>query len=117
MDDVVISQIESVAQLKIANPKLKPKKLFEMAFEIGRTHMGAMINTLFLAYAGAALPLLLLFSLKQEPFLTFNQIMNNEMIAIEIVRSIVGSIGIVLAIPIATYLATHFINVKPVQPT
>jgi len=112
IDDVVISQIESVAQLKIANPSLSKKQLFVMAFEIGQTHMGAMINTLFLAYAGAALPLLLLFTLRQEPFFTFNQIISNEMMAVEIVRTIVGSIGIILSIPIATILAVYMMNVQ-----
>jgi uncharacterized membrane protein len=112
MDDVVISQIEAVAQLKLANPNMKQTELFFRAFTIGRTHMGAMINTLFLAYAGAALPLLLLFSLKQEPFLTVSQIINNEMIATEIVRTLVGSIGIVLSIPVATFLAVRLTAVK-----
>lgn len=114
IDDVVISQIESVAQLKLANPNLSKAQLFNMSFEIGQTHVGAMINTLFLAYAGASLPLLLLFTLRQEPFFTFNQIISNEMMAVEIVRTIVGSIGIILSIPIATFLAVNFIGVKEV---
>jgi len=112
LDDVVISQIEAVSQLKIANPKLSKPKLFKMAFQIGNTHMGAMINTLFLAYAGAAMPLLLLFSIKQEPFISFHQIINNEMIAIEIVRTLIGSIGLVLAMPLATLIAVNFIKNK-----
>ncbi|MFA5318728.1 MAG: YibE/F family protein [Patescibacteria group bacterium] len=112
LDDVVISQIEAVTQLKIANSKLSKTKLFKMAFEIGNTHMGAMINTLFLAYAGAALPLLLLFSVHQEPFISFHQIINNEMIAVEIIRTLVGSIGLILAMPLATFMAVHFIDNK-----
>jgi len=116
LDDVVISQIEAVSQLKIANPKLTKTKLFKMAFEIGNTHMGAMINTLFLAYAGAAMPLLLLFSVHQEPFISFHQIINNEMIAIEIVRTLVGSIGLILAMPLATFMAVNFIKHKAATP-
>jgi uncharacterized membrane protein len=69
-----------------------------------------MVNTLFLAYAGAALPLLILFSIKQPPFLTFTQVVDNEMIATEIVRTITGSIGLVLAVPISTFLAVRLIK-------
>jgi len=69
-----------------------------------------MVNTLFLAYAGASLPLLILFSVKQPPFLTFNQVIDNEMMATEIVRTFTGSIGLVLAVPIATFLAVQFIK-------
>jgi len=71
-----------------------------------------MINTLFLAYAGASLPLLILFSVGEPPFLTFSQVIDNEMIATEIVRTIVGSIGLVIAVPISTFLAVNFITKK-----
>ena len=108
LDDIVISQVETVRQLKKANPNLSANKLFKMAFEVGNAHLGSMINTLFLAYAGAALTLLLLFSLKEPPFLTFGQVINNEMVATEVVRTLVGSIGIALAVPITTSLATYF---------
>jgi uncharacterized membrane protein len=83
-----------------------------MAYEIGNTHLGAIVNTLFLTYAGASLPLLLLFSIKQEPFVTFNQVINNELIATEIVRALVGSIGVALALPIATFLGAYYYNKK-----
>lgn len=110
MDDVVISQIESVAQLKQANPQMRASELFKRANRIGTTHMGAMINTLFLAYAGASLPLLLLFSVNRAQFATAGDIVNNEMVATEIIRTVVGSIGIALAIPIATWLAVRYIR-------
>lgn len=108
LDDVSLSQIEAVLQIKKANPYLSRKKVFSMAITIGKTHVGSMINTLFLAYTGAALPLLLLFSLKQPPFLTFSQVINYELIATEFVRTFIGSIGITLAMPISTYLAVKF---------
>ncbi|MDP3899550.1 MAG: YibE/F family protein [bacterium] len=117
LDDVVISQIEAVIQLKKANPSLAKPELFKMVSKIGHTHMGAMINTLFLAYAGASLPLLLLFNIKQEPFLSLSQIINHEMIAVEIIRTLVGSMGIVLAIPISTIIAVHFISEKDTADT
>ena len=69
-----------------------------------------MTNTLFFAYAGASLPLLILFNFNLPPFLTFTQIINNEIIATEIVRTLVGSIGLIFSIPIANYLASYFLK-------
>lgn len=109
LDDIVIGQIESVAQLKEANPYLPWTKVFAMSMHVGNAHMGSMVNTLFLAYAGASLPLLMLFSIKQPPFVTFSQAVNNELVATEIARTLVGSVGIALAMPIATYLAARFL--------
>jgi len=71
-----------------------------------------MINTLFFAYAGASLPLLMLFTQSDVSGLNFFQIMNNEFITTEIVRTLLGSIGIVLSIPIVNYLASYFLKVK-----
>ncbi len=110
LDDVVISQVALVKELKISNPELSKNQIYKQAMRVGVSHLSSMVNTLFLAYAGASLPLLILFSVKQEPFLTFNQVIDNEMIATEIVRALTGSIGIVLAVPIATFLAVQFIK-------
>lgn len=105
LDDIAIGQIEAVEQLIINNPAQTRAKIFSSAMAIGRAHLGAIINTLFLAYAGASLPLILLFNIKSEPFLSFSQVINNEEIATEIVRSLVGVIGLCLTMPIATILA------------
>jgi len=110
LDDAVISQIVSVEQIKKANLDLSQKQVYKKTMKIGVSHMSSMINTLFLVYAGASLPLLLLFTINEPPFLTFNQIINNEIIAIEIVRTLAGSIGLILSIPIATFLASWFLN-------
>lgn len=110
LDDIVVGQIEAVYQLKEANPELKPQRIFKMGLKISRTHLGAIINTLFLAYVSASLPLVLLFNVHQEPFLTTAQIINNENIATEIVRTLVGVIGICLAAPLATFLAAYYLN-------
>jgi len=110
LDDAIVSQIEAVEQIKIANPKLSKKDLFKLSYRVGTSHLGAIINTLFLTYAGASLPLLLLFVVKEEPFVSWSQVINNEMIAIEIVRTLVGSIGIALAVPISTLLAVYWIS-------
>jgi len=112
LDDVVISQVTLVRELKRANPQLLKRQLYSKAMKVGVSHMSAMVNTLFLAYAGAALPLLILFSIKEPPFLTFGQVLNNEMVATEIVRALTGSIGLVLAVPIATLLAVNLIKIK-----
>jgi len=112
LDDVIISQVTLVRELKLANPQLSGRHLYSKAMKVGVSHMSAMVNTLFLAYAGAALPLLILFSIKEPPFLTFGQVLNNEMIATEIVRTLTGSIGLVLAVPIATLLAVNLIKTK-----
>lgn len=110
LDDVVIGQIESVTQIRKANPYLPWKKVFAMSMEVGKAHLGSMVNTLFLAYAGASMPLLLLFSIKQPPFVTFAQAINNELIATEIIRTLLGSLGIALSMPIATYLAAKSLS-------
>lgn len=110
LDDIVVGQIEAVAQIKEANPNLKPQQVFKIGLKLARTHLGAIINTLFLAYVSASLPLVLLFSIHQEPFLSTTQIINNENIATEIVRTLVGVIGICLAAPLATFLAAYYLD-------
>lgn len=112
LDDIVLGQIEAVAQIKIANPKLSNSQTYMMGIKIGRTHLGAIINTLFLTYTGASLPLLMLFYLSPSGLVDIFQVINNDMIATEIVRTLVGSIGLMLSMPIATYLAVKFLKIK-----
>lgn len=113
LDDVVMGQIEAVSQIKIANPFLKNIQIFKMAIKIGQSHLGAIINTLFLAYISAALPLVLLIGLHQEPFVSFSDIINNEQVATEIVRTLVGIIGLCSAVPISTWLAAEYLKITP----
>lgn len=115
LDDAILSQIEAVEQLRTVNPNLSKKELIQSALIIGRTHIGAMVNTLFLAYAGASLPLLILFSLNTE-LITFGQALDNEFIATEIIRTLTGSIGLCLAVPIATILATYALHIQEKTP-
>jgi uncharacterized membrane protein len=110
LDDVVISQVMLVKELRNANPEATKRQIYRQAMKVGVSHLSSMVNTLFLAYAGASLPLLILFSVKEPPFLTFSQILNHEAIAAEIVRTVTGSIGLVLAVPIATLMAAQFIK-------
>lgn len=111
LDDIIVGQIETVVRLQEANPSLSAKKIFSLAYKVGNTHLGAIINTLFLTYAGAALPLLLLFVLNQSGGLTIGRVLNTEIISTEIVRTLVGSIGVIMAMPIATFLGS-FCKIK-----
>ncbi|HRY36263.1 MAG TPA: YibE/F family protein [Candidatus Magasanikbacteria bacterium] len=110
LDDVVIGQLEAVKQIKEANKQLNFWQVFTMAYKVGNTHLGAIVNTLFLTYAGASLPLLLLFTFGQSEGLTFAQAINNEMVATEIIRTLSGSIGIALSMPIATFLGAKYLK-------
>lgn len=102
LDDITISQSAIVFQLKKANEKLAFGELYKRAMSIGQDHIASMVNTLVLVYTGAALPLMILFIDNPHPF---SEIVNYEIIADEIVRTLVGSIGLVLAVPITTILA------------
>ncbi len=102
LDDLVISQASAVFELYSANSSLGFTFLFRRAMNIGKDHAAATVNTLVLAYAGASLPMLLLFSISnQDP----SMLINISFIAEEIVRTLVGSIGLFISIPITTALA------------
>jgi uncharacterized membrane protein len=102
LDDVTISQASTVLALRRANPSLGFRELFGRALEVGRDHVSATVNTLVLAYVGAALPILLLFSATD---LAVTDAVNFEIVAKEIVATLVGSIGLIAAVPITTGLA------------
>lgn len=103
LDDITISQSAIVQQLKTVNPKLKAGELYKKAMIVGRDHIASMVNTLILVYTGAALPLLLIFIDNPHPF---SEIVNYEIIADEVVRTLIGSIGLILAVPITTFIAS-----------
>jgi uncharacterized membrane protein len=104
LDDVTVTQVSAVSELYTAQPELTPRELYRSAVSIGRDHVSSTVNTLFLAYAGAALPLLLLFTQGNQ---SVGSLAGREVIATEIVRSLVGSIGLVSAVPITTWLAVR----------
>lgn len=112
LDDVVISQISTVEQIIEANEKLSRREVFKRSYEVGVSHISSMTNTLFLAYAGTSLSLLILFISGESAFSSWSQIINNEQIATEIVRALAGSIGLILSVPIATYVAAMFLKNK-----
>ncbi len=108
LDDVTVSQSAAVDELSKANPKLSVRELYRHGISVGREHIASLVNTLALAYAGASLPLFLLFILNNDsqPFWV---VMNGQAIAEEVVRTLVGSVALILAVPISTYLAArHF---------
>ena len=102
LDDVTISQASTVMALRQADPELGFGSLFSRALEVGRDHVSATVNTLVLAYVGASLPVLLIFS---SADLGLGEAINLELVAQEIVATLVGSIGLVAAVPITTALA------------
>ena len=103
LDDVTVSQSSIVEQLKKSNRNLGTFEIYKNAMKVGRDHIASMTNTLVLVYAGASLPLLLMFINNPQPF---GQVVSMELIADEIVRTLVGSIGLILAVPLTTLLAS-----------
>lgn len=110
IDDIIISQVVSAEQIIEANPHQDWKDVFKKAHKIGISHIASMTNTLFLAYAGVSLPALILFVSPDNPFSGFIQIVNNEAISTEIIRALSGSIGILLSVPLSTFLASWWLT-------
>jgi uncharacterized membrane protein len=107
LDDVTVTQTSAVWELRQADPGMGPRALYRSAIRIGRDHIASVVNTLVLAYAGAALPLLLLFSIAQS---SVGTVANSELVAEEIVRTLVGSIGLVASVPVTTALAALVVS-------
>jgi uncharacterized membrane protein len=110
LDDMTVTQASAVGELVEANPNITRVELFRRSMRIGRDHVASTVNTLALAYAGAALPTLLLFVLSQQ---SLGTVANSEIVAVEVVRTLVGSIGLVLSVPITTWLATLVVTSRP----
>ena len=113
LDDVVTTQVAAVDELRLAKPHAGWKELFSRGMSVGREHLSALINTLALAYVGVALPTIIIMSqmivAKQQQL---TMALNYEYISIEIVRTVVSSTGIILAIPLSTALAVVMISKK-----
>ncbi|MFD5536830.1 YibE/F family protein [Streptomyces sp. NPDC127079] len=107
LDDVTVTQTSAVWELHEANPAMGWRGLYRAGIRIGRDHIASVVNTLVLAYAGAALPLLLLFSIAQSSVTT---VANSELVAEEVVRTLVGSIGLVASVPVTTLLAALVVS-------
>ena len=110
LDDVTITQASAVWELRRANPAWGFAELYRPALRIGRDHIASTVNTLVLAYAGASLPLLILFTQAQRPLV---EVAAGEVVATEIVRTLVGSIGLVASVPVTTALTAAAIAGMP----
>jgi uncharacterized membrane protein len=109
LDDVTVTQVSAVGELHRARPGIESRELFVSALRIGRDHISSTVNTLFLAYAGATLPLLIMFSEISEPV---TSVATREVVATEIVRALVGSIGLVASVPISTGMAILVVGLR-----
>lgn len=103
LDDLTVTQASAIAEIRSADPAIDKRHLFRRGMSIGRAHVGSIVNTLVLAYLGAALPITILFVLAQQ---SFGDVANGEVMAVEIVRSLVGTLGIIAAVPLTTWMAT-----------
>jgi uncharacterized membrane protein len=109
IDDMTVTQAAAVWELRAADPSMSARRLRSAGMRIGRDHVASTVNTLVLAYAGASMPVLILFVLSGQPAWT---VASGEIVATEIVRTLVGSIGLVASVPITTWLAARTVAVQ-----
>lgn len=102
LNDVTITQASAVWELRAVSPQMSRYELFTRSMRIGRDHIASTVYTIAFAYLGAALPMLLMVSLIN---MSLGETLTSGEIAEEVVRTLVGSIGLVLAIPITTAIA------------
>lgn len=102
LDDVTVSQASTVFTLHDTDPDLTVAQVARAAMRVGRDHIASTVNTLFLAYAGASLVLLVVFSTGGRPA---DEILTSEVVAVEVVKTLVGSLGLILAVPATTLMA------------
>jgi uncharacterized membrane protein len=110
LDDVTVTQVATVAELRHRNHRLGVAELVTSGIRVGREHIASTVNTLLLAYAGASMPLLLVFAASDQPLAV---VANSEIVAVEIVRTLCGSMGLVAAVPITTVLAAILVGTNP----
>ena len=102
LDDITVTQVAAVSEIHARRPDLTMSELVASGIRVGREHIASTVNTLLLAYAGASLPILLLFSVSDQ---SLANVANTEVVAVEIVRTLCGSIGLVAAVPLTTAMA------------
>lgn len=112
MDDVTVNQVSSLQEVYKANPSMSQAELFKSTMTIGKDHIASMVNTLFIAYAGASMPLVMLMSLNN---VSLRMLVNHELFAEEIIRTFIGSIGLIIIVPITSYFASALIK-SPNKP-
>ena len=102
LDDVTVTQAATVDELARANPTYGVGQLYRAGTRVGRSHIASVVNTIILAYAGSSLPLLILIVANSE---SLSGVVTDQIIAQEIVRSVVATLGLVAAVPVTTALA------------
>ena len=107
LDDIAVTQAAVVRELYHSAPHLSRREVYQKALRVGKEHVGALVNTLALAYTGASLPLLLFFSTTDS---SVANIINQEIFATEIIRTVVGSVGLILTVPITTLRAVYMLK-------
>lgn len=107
LNDAAISQAATVEELHALDPTLSRRELYRRAMNVGIAHLAATINTLVFAYLGTALPLLVLLAIQIQ---SFSLTINEEIVAVEVVRTIVGSVGVLSAVPITTAIACWLVD-------
>ncbi|MFO0920463.1 MAG: YibE/F family protein [Candidatus Saccharimonadales bacterium] len=108
LDDVTVGQASVIQELSIANSKLNTKELYKRGLRVGREHIASLINTLVLVYVGASL-LFIMYLTVVVPYPTI-MVLNSELMMEEIVRSLVGSASLILAVPITSVLAAKYLR-------
>lgn len=112
LDDITTAQSATVEEIHRANPKLSAKELYKRGSSVGKEHISSLVNTLALAYVGASMPLFLIFLKVDFPFwVNFN----SEFLMEEVIRTVIGSIALILAVPITTYIAARVFEKEPVD--
>jgi uncharacterized membrane protein len=107
IDDITVTQASAIWELRAVDPTRSRRDLLRSGMRIGRAHVASTVNTLVLAYAGASMPVLILFVLSDQSPST---VANGEIVATEIVRTLVGSIGLIASVPITTWLAVDVVT-------
>lgn len=106
LDDITTAQVACVEELHNANPSFSMAELYQRGLSVGREHIASLINTLVLAYVGVSLPIILLIMSNKGGILWV--VLNSGFMAEEIVRTLVGSLVLVLAVPLTTFLAAYY---------
>ncbi len=110
LDDVTTTQTATVDEIYKANKQLTLKELYSRSTSVGKEHIASLVNTLALAYAGASLPLFLLITISTNQPLWIA--LNSEFVAEELIRTLVGSVTLILAVPLSTLLAAYYFSYR-----
>lgn len=109
LDDITINQVSAMEQIYKADPKQNWKELFSKSMQLGKDHIASLVNTLFIAYASASMPLVMVLQATNSNFF---DIVNSDQFAEEIVRAIIGSMGLILVVPISSLIGAYIITKK-----